>query len=132
MSFNYPLSDMISRLNVSTKRHLDSVRVFNSDLSLRVLQVLYTNGVIRGFSVRSGFIVVFLKYFLGLPAFKSITVISKPGCRVYWRLGRLSLVYNYSNFSGFFIISSPKGLLTSNDSLLGLRLTGEILLQVSI
>jgi len=132
MSFNYPLSDLVSRLNVSAKRRLASVHVFNSDLTLRVLQVLYANGVIRGFAVRSDFIVVFLKYFLGLPAFKSITVISKPGCRVYWRLGRLSLFYNYRNFSGFFIISSSKGLLTSNDSLLGLRLTGEVLLQVSI
>lgn len=132
MSFNYPLSDLVSRLNVSSKRHLDCVRVFNSDLCLRVLQVLYTNGVIRGFAVRSNFIVVFMKYFLGSPAFKKITVMSKPGCRIFWRLGCLSLVYNYSNFSGFFIISSSKGLITSNDALLGLRLTGEILLQVSI
>lgn len=132
MSFNYSLSDFVSRLNVSTKRHLDSVRVPNCDLCLRVLQVLYSNGVIRGFAVRNDFILVLLKYYLGAPAFKEIVVISKPGCRIFWRLGRLRLVYNYHNFSGFFVISSSKGLITSNDSLLDLRFTGEILLKVSI
>lgn len=132
MSFNYPLSDLISRLNVASKRRLACVRVFNSDLCLRVLQVLYSNGVIRGFTVRSSYILVFLKYYLGEPAFKEITVISKPGCRIFWRLGRLRLFYNHRNFSGFFILSSSRGLLTSNDSLLGFRLTGEVLLKVSI
>lgn len=132
MSFNFLLADLVSRLNVSSRRHLYSVRVANSSFTLRVLVILYNNGVIRGFQVRKNYIVVLLKYFLGKSAFTRITVISKPGCRVFWRLGRLSLKYNYNNFSGFFVISSPKGLITSNDSLLGLRLTGEVLLQVSI
>lgn len=132
MSFNYLLADLVSRLNVSSRRHLRSVRVCNSSFTLRVLVVLYNNGVIRGFNVRRNYIIVLLKYYLGKSAFKQITVVSKPGCRIFWRLGRLSLNYSYNNFSGFFLISSPKGLITSSDSLLGLRLTGEILLRVSI
>lgn len=132
MAPNYPLADMVSRLNVASKRHLDCVRVINSNLCIRVLQVLNNTGVIRGFSIRCDFILVYLKYHLGEPAFKEITVISKPGCRVVWRLGRLRLICDYSNFSGFFIISSAKGLITSNDSLMCFRNTGEILLMVSI
>lgn len=132
MSFNYLLADLVSRLNVSSRRHLDCVRVSNSSFTLRVLVILYNNGVIRGFQVRRNYIVVLLKYFLGRSVFKEITIISKPGCRIFWRLGRLSLNYSYNNFSGFFVISSPKGLITSNDSLLGFRLTGEVLLRVSV
>lgn len=132
MSFNYPLADLVARLNVSSKRHLDCVRICNSSFNLRILVLLYTNGVVRGFHVRSNYILVLLKYCLGRPCFKQITVISRPGCRIFWSLGYLSLIYNYNNFSGFFVISSPKGLITSNDALLSLRLTGEILLKVSI
>jgi len=132
MSFNFPLADLVSRLNVAASKRLENVKVKQTDLTLRVLFLLYSNGVIRGFSVRSDFVLVFLKYFLGDSLFKNITIISRPGCRVFWNLRKLSLIYSFRSFSGFYIISSPKGLITSNDSLLGLRLSGEVLLKVSL
>jgi small subunit ribosomal protein S8 len=132
MSVNFQLADMVSRINVASSRKLGSVRVNYTTLNMRVLMVLYRNGVIRGFQAANGYIVVLLKYVAMRPVFRQIKVISRPGCRIYWKLSRLSLVYNYNNFSGFFIISSPRGLVTSNDCLLGMRTSGEVLLQVSI
>lgn len=44
----------------------------------------------------------------------------------------LSLVYSKNNFSGFYILSTSKGILTSNDCLLGQRIGGEVLLKICI
>jgi len=47
-------------------------------------------------------------------------------------MGKLSLNYHVGAFSGFFIISSSKGFITSNDSLLSLGISGEVLLQIFV
>lgn len=132
MPSNFSIAALVSQLNVAASMHLENVKVINTDLTARILFLLYKNGVIRGFFVKNAFILVFLKYFLGKSLFRSISVVSRPGCRVFWSLRALSLLYYFDNFSGFFVISSPKGLITSNDSLTGLHLSGEILLKVSI
>lgn len=124
---------MVSRLNVASSKRLSSVIVFYTTLNMRVLTVLYRNGVIRGFSAKDKRgIMVYLKYYQMRPVFRKLRVVSTPGCRVYWKLSKLSLTHNYNNFSTFYIISSPKGLITSNDALLGMGISGEILLQVTI
>jgi ribosomal protein S8 len=130
---NYELADMISRLTVSSRAHLFSVYVRNTNLNFRILKVLYINGIIRGFkfdSKRQKDILVFLKYHRNLPIFKKICIVSRPGCRIYWRLGKLALTYNKGSFAGFYIISTPKGLLTSFEALLLKRRGGEILVQI--
>jgi hypothetical protein len=47
-------------------------------------------------------------------------------------MGRLSLNYHVGSFAGFFIISSSKGFITSNDALLSMRVSGEVLLEVGV
>lgn len=132
MACMYQVGDLALRLNVAAHRHLKSVRVVHSSLTLRLLYVLYANGVIRGFTIKKKFVLVFLKYYLGKSVFSSITLISKPGCRIYWSLRKLSLVYNFSNFTGFYIISSPRGFITSTEALLGVHSSGEVLLKVTL
>lgn len=132
MPSNFSIASMVSQLNVAARMHLENVKVVNTDLSMRILFLLYKNGVIRGFFVKSTYILVFLKYSLGKSLFRDISIVSRPGCRVFWNLRLLSLIYNFNSFSGFYIISSPKGLITSSDSLIGLHLSGEVLLKVSI
>jgi ribosomal protein S8 len=86
MASNYHLGDLISRLNVGSRRRLECVKVTYSNLSLGVLEILHINGVIRGFSMDPlgrGLIVVYLKYFMGNPVFRSLTLHSRPGRRVY-------------------------------------------------
>lgn len=45
---------------------------------------------------------------------------------------KLSQQYNIKNFSGFYIISTQKGLMTSEFCLLKERLSGEVLVKVEI
>ena len=128
---NFALADLVARLNISSKNRLVSVRVGFTKFSLNVLRVFLKNGVINGLAIEHDYITVFLKYYKLKPVFREIKIISRPGKRVFWTLGFLSLKYNVTNFSGFYIISTSKGLLTSNDCLLGLNVSGEIILKIS-
>jgi ribosomal protein S8 len=89
--------------------------------------------MIRGFFFTSDLkVLVFLKYYQNKPIFFDISLVSTPGKRVFFSLGELSLVFNANSFAGFFIISTPIGLVTSNDCLLGGHLSGEVLLKISV
>jgi len=117
---------------------MKSVDVLYTISNLRVLLVLRNEGIVEGFKVvsalRIDFVIVFLKYnFLNkLMLFKNTKIISTPGHRQYWSLIKLRKKYSYSNFAGFYLISSNKGLITSNDALLKLHTSGEILLKITI
>jgi ribosomal protein S8 len=69
---------------------------------------------------------------MGRPIFSKLEVVSKPSKRVFVTLSRLSLNHRYYSFCGFFVISTSKGLFTSNDCLLGLNVSGEVILKVVI
>jgi small subunit ribosomal protein S8 len=129
---NFILSDMISKLNIASKNRIVSIKVKNTKFCLNVLNILYKNGVIRNYYINEKFINIFLKYYQNRSVFYNIEVISRPGRRVFFSLNNLSLKYSFNNFSGFFIISTSKGIFTSNDCLLGYGISGEILLKINI
>jgi ribosomal protein S8 len=80
---NYILGDMVSRLRVAAKARRKSVDVLNTKFSLSVLDVLYKNGVLRGFLVIDPRKVrVFLKYHQDRPVYLNIELISTPGHKV--------------------------------------------------
>ena len=132
MLTNFNIGDLLARLNVASKKHLISIKVTYHKFSISILKILWRNGVINGFLVSDGLILVFLKYYQLKPVFRELILISRPGRRVFWTLAFLSNKYVASNFSGFYIISTSRGLVTSNDCLLGLHLTGEVILRVVV
>jgi ribosomal protein S8 len=103
---NFNISDLISRINVASRGHLKSVSVNNTVLTLRLLDVLYKNGVISYFKIHKDrkFIIVYLKYYQNKPAFYNLELVSKPSKRVYWTLSELSFNYSLNCFSQFYII----------------------------
>ena len=129
---NFSLGDFVSRLEVAYRGHLRSIRVLRVNFILDVLHILYKNGLIRGFFVSMDYVEVFLKYYQNRVVFYKIELVSRPGRKVYWSLDKLSNRYNNNSFSGFYIISTSFGLVTSNDCLLGRHIGGEVLLKVSV
>lgn len=83
MSFNYPLAALASTLKVASSNRLIKVKVEFNGLNIRVLDILYKNGVIRGFKVIDKDLFVFLKYKHNSPAFQDIKLVSKPSRRVF-------------------------------------------------
>jgi len=132
INFNYLIADFVSKLNLGIIRRLRFIKIPKLGIFLRLLVILYKQGVIRTFVIKQDHILVYFKYWRSQPICKRLILISKPSKRVYFNLSRLSIKYNNNNFSGFYIISCSKGLVTSEYCLLHGHSGGEVLIKVEI
>ena len=116
MSMNDPIGDMITRIRNAQQRAKSKVSTPASKLRERVLEVLKTEGYIRGYATvahsdgRSE-IEIELKYFDGAPVIREIARVSKPGRRVYASVRALPRV---NNGLGVAIVSTPKGVMADH------------------
>jgi len=117
MSMNDPLGDLLARIRNAQMRNKGSVTSPNSKLRESVLEVLKTEGYIRGYTVveREGRaqIEIELKYFDGEPVIREIERISKPGRRVYTSVKNLPRI---NNGLGVAIVSTPKGVMADHEA----------------
>ena len=128
---NDPIGDMIARIRNAAMRKRSKVLTPASRMRERVLDVLRSEGYIRGFSVvrQPGAFPQFeveLKYFDGEPVIAEISRVSKPGRRVYASIADLKPV---KNGLGISILSTPKGVM-SDTAARDANVGGEVLCQV--
>ena len=113
MQVDDPLGDLLTRIRNAQMRNKGKVSSPNSRLRESVLEVLKSEGYIRGYAVteRDGRseIEIELKYFEGEPVIREIERISKPGRRVYTSVKNLPRI---NNGLGVTIVSTPKGVMT--------------------
>lgn len=131
MALSDPLGDMLTRIRNGQRARMASVQTPASRLRANVLEVLKREGYIRGYSLeelRPGVseIKIELKYHEGEPVIKKIARVSKPGRRVYSRIGDLSKVYNGLGIS---ILSTPRGVMSDNEARTA-NVGGEVLCEV--
>jgi small subunit ribosomal protein S8 len=132
MSFNDPLSDMLTRIRNAAMRKKSKVSTPASKLRGRVLDVLQDEGYIRGYALieKEGAHPEFeieLKYFDGEPVIAEISRVSTPGRRVYSAINDLKPV---KNGLGISILSTPKGVM-SDTAARTANVGGEVLCRVS-
>lgn len=115
MNISDPIGDMLTRIRNAQMRGRGTVTSPASKMRVRVLEVLETEGFIRGFSEveKSGHreIEIELKYYDGTPVIQEIKRVSKPGRRVYSSVGDIPLV---RNGLGISILSTSKGVMSDN------------------
>jgi small subunit ribosomal protein S8 len=117
MPINDPLGDLLARIRNAQMRNKSKVSSPSSKLRESVLEVLKSEGYIRGYAVveREGQseIEIELKYFEGEPVIREIERISKPGRRVYASVRNLPRI---NNGLGVAIVSTPKGVMADHDA----------------
>ena len=131
MAMNDPLGDMIARIYNAQMRNKSKVSIPTSRLRVSVLDVLKTEGFIRGYAAVEHAngrkeLEIELKYFDGEPVIREIERVSKPGRRVYASVKNLPRV---NNGLGISVLSTPKGIMADHaarDANVG----GEILFTV--
>ena len=118
MSMNDPIGDLLSRIRNAQMRKKSKVSTPGSRLRANLLDVLKTEGYIRGYTTvehkdgRSEFEIE-LKYFDGSPVIREIERVSKPGRRVYASVRALPRI---NNGLGISILSTPKGVMADHDA----------------
>ncbi len=118
MALNDPLGDMIARIHNAQMRSKSKVSTPASKLRVSVLDVLKTEGYIRGYAAVDHSngrreLEIELKYFDGEPVIREISRVSKPGRRVYASVKALPRV---NNGLGVAILSTPKGVMADHDA----------------
>jgi small subunit ribosomal protein S8 len=131
MSVNDPLGDMLTRIRNAQMRRKSKVSTPGSKLRANVLDVLQSEGYIRGYYTtdygngRTEFEIE-LKYHDGQPVIRLIERVSKPGRRVYSAVDAMPRV---ANGLGITIISTPKGVMADH-SAREQNVGGEVLCRV--
>jgi small subunit ribosomal protein S8 len=118
MNVTDPIGDMLTRIRNAQQRGKSRVVSPSSRLRERVLEVLQSEGYIRGFAVTEqsngqSELEVELKYFDGEPVIREIKRVSKPGRRVYASVSDLPTIYNGL---GVAIMSTSKGVMSDSDA----------------
>lgn len=131
MSVNDPLGDMLTRIRNAQARGKSTVTTPASKLRAWVLDVLASEGYIRGYERAStengqGELLISLKYFEGEPVIREVKRVSKPGRRVYMGVKEIPSV---RNGLGVSIISTPKGVM-SDAAARSANVGGEVLCTV--
>ena len=131
MNLSDPVGDMLTRIRNGIHRRKPSVTTPASKLRQRVLDVLESEGYIRGYS-RTDFddgkseLEIELKYDDQGSVIREINRVSTPGRRVY--VGVKSIP-NVANGLGISVLSTPKGVMadhTAREENVG----GEVLCQI--
>ncbi|MEJ1161214.1 30S ribosomal protein S8 [Prosthecomicrobium sp. N25] len=131
MTMTDPLGDMLTRIRNAQLRKKSKVNTPASKLRANVLDVLKSEGYIRGYtSVEAGAgrseFEIELKYFDGEPVIRTIERVSKPGRRVYSSVANIPRV---ANGLGVTILSTPKGVMADHDARES-NVGGEVLCRV--
>ena len=107
MSLSHPIGDMLTRIRNGQNAGKETVTVPNSKLRAAVLNVLKEEGFITD-------------------AIQEVSVVSKPGRRVYSGSAKMPKVLNGL---GIAIVSTPNGVMTDHKARL-MNVGGEILCKV--
>lgn len=100
----------LSKFYNAQKSYKSEVCLTYSKNLLKIIEILRTEGYIRGFSMNSSGITVFLKYFNNRSPFKTIRLVSKPSRRIFYSYNDL---LKKEKADGFFILNTSFGILSS-------------------
>ncbi|HKL46747.1 MAG TPA: 30S ribosomal protein S8 [Roseovarius sp.] len=128
---NDPIGDMLTRIRNAQMRGKSTVRTPASKMRVRVLDVLASEGYIRGYESATGDkghpeLEISLKYYEGTPVIHEMKRVSKPGRRVYMGVKDIPQV---RQGLGVSIVSTPKGVM-SDAAARAANVGGEVLCTV--
>jgi small subunit ribosomal protein S8 len=130
MSVNHSVSDLVARLRNGYLSKKPAIVINFSKIQQGILDILKDEGFILGFAVieegSKKYFNVSLSYVNSRPALNNITVISKPGRRVYSSYNDLPVV---NNGLGLVILSSSKGIITDYQAREN-KIGGEVLIKI--
>ena len=131
MTLMDPIGDMLTRIRNGQQRLMAKVEMPSSNLRLKILEVLKTEGFISSYHIEKKnnnkiSLIVDLKYYEGNPVIKDIKRISKPGRRVFSRADSIPRI---QNGLGLAIISTNRGVMSDIEARKN-NIGGEVICRV--
>jgi small subunit ribosomal protein S8 len=118
MAITDPIGDLLTRIRNGQLRGLAKIKSPNSRQRIRILDVLQTEGFIRGYAeleFKGGKreLEIELKYHEGRPVIRELKRVSTPGRRVYAGVTDLK---SHRSGLGVSIVSTPQGVMTDTSA----------------
>jgi small subunit ribosomal protein S8 len=131
MAINDPIGDLLARIRNGQMRGLAKVSTPASKLRANLLEVLKSEGFIRGYAEvemkgRAREFEIELKYHEGRPVIRELTRVSTPGRRIYNGVDDLK---PHRGGLGISILSTPQGVMSDADAR-AKNVGGEVLCRV--
>jgi ribosomal protein S8 len=129
---NSILSIFLSKLNIAKQGHFVSVKVENTAMTLKLLEMFEEIGLIRGYHIVSGEnkIKVILRYVKGsFNIFFKMVQISRPGRRVYVDVMHLVKLKERESGNNIYILSTPNGIMFDSECIFK-RVGGEVIIKI--
>ncbi len=131
MAITDPIGDLLSRIRNGQLRGKAKITSPNSRLRSRLLDVLQSEGFIRGYAeveFKDGLkqLEIELKYHEGRPVIRELKRVSTPGRRVYASVKELK---PHRQGLGVSIVSTPQGVMTDSAAR-EKNVGGEVICQV--
>ena len=130
MSFNHPVSDLVAIIKNGYSAGRQSVLSPVSTLRENILSILKDEGYILNYAkIKKGshdFFTISLKYYNQQPVLTDISVVSKPGIKIYCNSKKIPLV---KNGLGMLLLSTSQGVIADHIAR-AKNLGGEILLKI--
>lgn len=122
---NYPIGDFLIRLKNAALAGNKEFESGKTKLIEETCVTLKKMGFLDDFKEKSGKLTISLTFKSKKPLILDLKLISKPGLRIYKGVDELSKIKGPS----VFLISTPKGLLSSRDAIKQ-RVGGEVIAKI--
>ncbi|MDP1759980.1 MAG: 30S ribosomal protein S8 [Candidatus Woesebacteria bacterium] len=122
---NYQIGDFLIRLKNASMANIKEVVFPKTKLVLEVAKILKIEKFLDSVEEKDGNVIVKLSIFSKKPVLSNVTIISKPGLRIYMSADELEKIKT----PDVYILTTPKGVL-SGKMAMKLRVGGEVIAKI--
>ena len=122
---NYAIADFLIRLKNASMANIKELTMPTTNLIEGVAKALKDEKFLSDVSVKDGKITVKLAIYMKRPVLTNVTVISRPGLRVYMNVDELESIKS----PDIYILSTPKGVMSGKKAI-KTRTGGEVIAKV--
>ena len=122
---NYHIADFLIRLKNASMANIKEVTMPTTNLIEAVAKTLKDEKFLNDITVKDGQITVKLAIYMKRPVLTNVTMISRPGLRVYMSVDDLEAIKS----PDVYILSTPKGVLSGKQAIKA-RAGGEVIAKV--
>lgn len=122
---NYHIADFLIRLKNASMAGIVELKFPKTNLVLAVAQTLKSEKFLDTVEDKDGFINVKLSIYAKKPVLSNVTIISRPGLRIYMSVDDIEAIKTPE----IYIISTPKGVFSGKQAIKQ-RVGGEVIAKV--
>ncbi len=122
---NYHVADFLIRLKNASMANLKEVTMRSTKIIESVAKTLMDENFLSDVKVNNGLITVKLSVYMKKPVLSDVTIVSKPGLRIYMNVDDLESIKTPE----IYILSTPKGVMSAKKAIKQ-RVGGEVIAKV--